>query len=111
LCIKKAAITGAATLANPVVDTLKRSEQNGDSVVVSTPVDRDGLWAMQTPQIFSSDIIIAAYEAVLKNNKLVTDEVSAVQGIGRQVHLVENPDCNLKITFPSDLVLAEALQG
>lgn len=109
-CIEVATIHGAASLANPVVDTLKRSQQTDDGWIVDAPVDRDSMWAMQTPQIFSRQLIFSAYKAVLKKNKLVTDEVSAVQELGYSVHLVENTDCNLKITFPNDLSLAEKVK-
>jgi 2-C-methyl-D-erythritol 4-phosphate cytidylyltransferase len=62
---------------------------------------------MQTPQAFSSALIMQAYASLMARNELVTDEVSAIQKIGKRVTLLENDDYNFKITFPRDLPLAE----
>ena len=62
---------------------------------------------MQTPQIFERQLIEDAYRAVYGENLFVTDEVSAVERLGRKVVLVLNDDFNLKITYPRDLPLAE----
>ena len=104
--IEAATDAGAVALAAPVVETLKRA---GKGNVVTGSVDRQGLWATQTPQIFRKDWLLAAYQAVLARGEAVTDEVSAVQALGYPVTLLENPDWNLKITFPRDLVVAEGL--
>jgi 2-C-methyl-D-erythritol 4-phosphate cytidylyltransferase len=95
---------GAAALANPITDTLKRADVDG---VVSESVDRHQLFAMQTPQIFERELLIEAYGTVTAKNILVTDEVSAVEYLGRKVVLVPNDDFNFKITYPRDLPLAE----
>jgi 2-C-methyl-D-erythritol 4-phosphate cytidylyltransferase len=95
---------GAATLAEPISDTLKRADAD---LVVSESVDREHLFAMQTPQIFSRELLVAAYEAVAAKNIFVTDEVSAVEQFGRKVVLVPNQDFNFKITYPRDFPLAE----
>jgi 2-C-methyl-D-erythritol 4-phosphate cytidylyltransferase len=95
---------GAAALAEPINDTLKRADSD---FLVSCSVDRDQLYAMQTPQIFERQLIEEAYRAVYAENISVTDEVSAVERIGRKVVLVVNADFNLKITYPRDLLLAE----
>jgi 2-C-methyl-D-erythritol 4-phosphate cytidylyltransferase len=104
--IHEAGVTGAVALAAPVVETLKRADQNN---IVTGSVDRRGLWTMQTPQIFRKDWLLAGYRAVLARGEAVTDEVSAVQAVGCPVKLLENSDWNLKITFPRDLALAEGL--
>ena len=95
---------GAATLADPITDTLKRADVD---LVVSESVDRHQLFAMQTPQIFARELLIEAYETVTAKNILVTDEVSAVEYLGRKVVLVPNEDFNFKITYPRDFPLAE----
>ena len=97
-------VHGAAALAEPITDTLKRADQD---YFVCGGVDRAGLYAMQTPQIFSRDVLEEAYEALTKKNISVTDEVSAVEQLGRKVLLVRNDEFNLKITYPRDLLLAE----
>jgi 2-C-methyl-D-erythritol 4-phosphate cytidylyltransferase len=95
---------GAAALAEPINDTLKRAD--GDHLV-SGSVDRDQLYAMQTPQIFEKQLIEEAYRAVYAENVSVTDEVSAVERLGRKVVLVLNGDFNFKITYPRDLPIVE----
>jgi 2-C-methyl-D-erythritol 4-phosphate cytidylyltransferase len=105
-CLARARETGAAASARPVSETLKRADESGR---VAGSVDRTGLWIMETPQIFSKPLLLAAYEAVLRDGVLVTDEVSALGHIGKDVWLVDNPAPNPKITWPSDLVVAERL--
>jgi 2-C-methyl-D-erythritol 4-phosphate cytidylyltransferase len=97
-------VHGAAALAQPVSDTLKRAD--ADLLVVGS-VDRHRLYAMETPQIFERKLIEDAYRAVCAENILVTDEVSAVERLGRKIALVLNDDFNLKITYPRDLPLAD----
>ena len=96
---------GAAVLAEPITDTLKRVDENW---FVSGGVNREGLYAMQTPQMFSRDLLVRAYEAVAAQKLLVTDEVSAVQLLGAKVLLVPHDEFNLKITYPRDLLLAQS---
>jgi 2-C-methyl-D-erythritol 4-phosphate cytidylyltransferase len=96
--------SGAAALAEPITDTLKRADAN---LVVTKSVDRDQLFAMQTPQIFARELLIDAYKAVAAQRISVTDEVSAVEHLGRKVVLVPNQDFNFKMTYPRDFQLAE----
>jgi 2-C-methyl-D-erythritol 4-phosphate cytidylyltransferase len=103
-CLKAAQIEGAACCAAPIPDTVKRTTSDG---VVSESVDRTGLWAMQTPQIFSRKLICRAYSEVLEKNETVSDEVSAVQRVGGAVRVSGNADWNFKITFPGDVERAE----
>lgn len=94
----------AATLAEPVRDTVKRADID---LRVTEPVDRHHLYAMQTPQIFDRKILEEAYRAVTEQKLLVTDEVSALELTGHKVALVVNEEFNFKITYPRDLPLAE----
>jgi 2-C-methyl-D-erythritol 4-phosphate cytidylyltransferase len=105
-CLALARMHGAASCASPVSDTVKRGDGAG---MVSGSVDRKDLWAMQTPQIFSNRLIREAYAAVLRDGEMVTDEVSAVERLGRGVALYQNGEWNLKITFPRDIGLAELI--
>jgi 2-C-methyl-D-erythritol 4-phosphate cytidylyltransferase len=97
-------VHGAATLAQPVNDTLKRVD--ADLLIVGS-VDRHQIYAMQTPQIFERKLLEDAYRAVYAENILVTDEVSAVERLGCKVALVLDDDFNLKITYPRDLPVAD----
>ncbi|PYK08645.1 MAG: bifunctional 2-C-methyl-D-erythritol 4-phosphate cytidylyltransferase/2-C-methyl-D-erythritol 2,4-cyclodiphosphate synthase, partial [Verrucomicrobia bacterium] len=94
----------AASLAEPITDTLKYADTES---FVAGAVDRHQLYAMQTPQVFKRHLIEDAYRAVYADNASVTDEVSAVERLGRKVILVPNHDFNFKITYPQDLALAE----
>jgi 2-C-methyl-D-erythritol 4-phosphate cytidylyltransferase len=94
----------AATLAEPISDTLKYADTE---FFVTGPVDRHQLYAMQTPQVFERRLLEDAYRSIYAENASVTDEVSAVERLGRKVILVPNQDLNFKITYPRDLALAE----
>jgi 2-C-methyl-D-erythritol 4-phosphate cytidylyltransferase len=104
LVFEQARIHAAASLAEPISDTLKYADA---AFFVAGSVDRHQLYAMQTPQIFERQLIEDAYRAVYAANASVTDEVSAVDRLGRKVILVPNQDLNFKITYPRDLALAE----
>ena len=105
-CIIVARERKAAACARPVTETLKRCDETG---LIVESIDRTGAWVMETPQVFHRDLLVAAYEHVRRKDLLVTDEVSAVQAYGREVYVVDNPEANLKITYPADLALAERL--
>lgn len=102
-CLVAAKHHGAAACAVPVPDTLKRANASG---LVIGSVERDHLWAMQTPQIFLAGLLERAYRQVLRTEALVTDEVSAVQRLGVSVFLTPMDEPNFKITVPRDLDLA-----
>jgi len=97
-------IHAAASLAEPISDTLKYADTE---FFVAGPVNRHQLYAMQTPQVFERRLIEDAYRAVYAENASVTDEVSAVERLGHKVILVPSHDFNFKITYPQDLALAE----
>lgn len=106
LCLEAAAAAGAAASAHPVVETLKRRDEDGYS---GEGVDREGLWAMETPQVFFRPLLTEAYSKVLADGCIVTDEVSAMEYCGYKTMLVENLSPNPKITRADDLALAEAI--
>ncbi len=95
-----AASNGAAASAHPLTDTLKRANKD---LRVEENVSREGMWGMETPQIFRAEILKQAFAKVLTENLQVSDEVSAVQLLGIPVHLVQNDTQNPKVTFPADL--------
>jgi len=103
-CLRMARQHGAACVATPIPDTVKRASHED---LVTESVERTGLWAMQTPQVFASGLILQAYAALIAKHEMVTDEVSAVQKLGKRISLLKNHDWNFKITFPHDLELAE----
>ena len=95
---------GAAVLAAPVTDTLKFADANQ---VASGSIDRQNVFAMQTPQIFRRQLLVDAYQRLSENSVTITDEVSAVEHAGGKIAIVPAEDHNLKITFASDLPIAE----
>jgi 2-C-methyl-D-erythritol 4-phosphate cytidylyltransferase len=97
---------GAASMAAPVTDTLKRADEDQR---VTASVSREKIYAMQTPQIFERELLERAYDAVAADGLVVTDEVSAVEHVGATVVLLPNDEWNVKITYPRDLLLAQAV--
>ncbi|MES2909163.1 MAG: 2-C-methyl-D-erythritol 4-phosphate cytidylyltransferase [Pseudomonadota bacterium] len=92
-------------LANPVRDTMKRGDADG----IAATVMRDNLWHALTPQMFRLGELTHALEAALAAAAIVTDEASAMERLGHRPRLIEGARDNIKITFPDDLALAEAL--
>jgi 2-C-methyl-D-erythritol 4-phosphate cytidylyltransferase len=101
----KAAETGAAMLAVPVVDTIKRVEKG----IVQQTVPRQGLWLAQTPQVFRRDWLEAAYDERGKFGSAITDDAQLIEAAGHAVAIVEGIPGNIKITTRGDLALAEAI--
>lgn len=103
-CIEAARTQGSVACARPMTETLKRCDAEGR---VTGSIDRANAWIMETPQVFQRSLLVRAYAAVIRDGAQVTDEVSAVQHVGEAVFVVANPEPNPKITFPSDIVLAQ----
>lgn len=97
---------GAAVAAVPVSDTIKRVDKSG--LVLETP-NRDDLYAVQTPQVFRRDWLQAAYAADNGCGPPITDEASLVERAGFPVRIYPGSPENLKLTTPTDLVVAQAL--
>ena len=104
--IEAAQRCGAAAPAIPVTDTIKTVRE--DEAVEET-LERSRLRAVQTPQVFEASLLKAALQAALEEGAVLTDDCSAVERLGKVVYLIEGEETNLKITTPTDLVLAEAL--
>jgi len=103
-CIEAARTQAAVACARPMTETLKRCDPSG---LIIGSIDRAHAWIMETPQVFQRPLLVRAYDAVIRDSLLVTDEVSAVQHLGAPVHVVENFELNPKITFPADILLAQ----
>lgn len=87
-------------LATPVVDTLKRADDQG---FVAQTVPRAGLWRALTPQMFRYGVLERALGAAAEQGVVVTDEAQAVEMLGLRAKLIEGDPDNLKITTPPDL--------
>jgi 2-C-methyl-D-erythritol 4-phosphate cytidylyltransferase len=95
--------TGAAVAAVPVKDTIKFADDSG--LVVNT-LQRDKLWATQTPQIFHFDIITEVYKKLAVE---VTDDATMVEWLGYKVKLYMGAYNNIKVTTLEDLALAQII--
>ena len=95
----------AAAPGLQVSSTLKRV----DGGVIRETVDREGLYEVQTPQVFDVDLIKAALTNVTKKGLDVTDDCTAVELLGVGVFITEGSARNLKITEKDDLTIAEVL--
>jgi 2-C-methyl-D-erythritol 4-phosphate cytidylyltransferase len=103
--LKAANDHGAALAAMPAGDTVKRAKKE---VVVET-VERETIWLAQTPQAFQASILRLAYEKASRDKLMVTDDAALVERLGVSVHLVPGSPENIKVTTPTDLIIAEAL--
>ncbi|MBR4317756.1 MAG: 2-C-methyl-D-erythritol 4-phosphate cytidylyltransferase [Kiritimatiellae bacterium] len=105
--LKSARKYGSGIAATPMVDTVK--EAGKDLLVTATP-DRSTLWAVQTPQTFAADKVIAAYQQYASNRDIdYTDDASVLEAAGEPVRLVKSATPNPKITTALDLTFAAAL--
>lgn len=86
----------------PVVEALRKV-----SGIASEAVDRSLYFTVQTPQCFSSSILIQSYQQTEVST--FTDDASVVEACGEKIHLFEGEINNIKITSPKDLLLAEAI--
>jgi 2-C-methyl-D-erythritol 4-phosphate cytidylyltransferase len=104
--IKAASKTGAAILACPVTATLKEIK---DGVIVKN-VDRNGLYEAQTPQVFEVKLLKQSREKADKaDTDKITDDSQLVEALGHKVSIVETDSSNIKVTYPADAAIAEAI--
>ena len=101
--VLRAAVCAAAAPAVPVHDTIKLAR---DRRVTETP-DRSMLFAVQTPQVFHTSLLMKAYRQPYRRQ--FTDDASVVEWAGGRVYLCEGEYSNIKITTPIDRITAEAL--
>jgi len=100
------ALDGAdgALPALPVADSLRRATGG----FITGSVEREALWRAQTPQAFRLDTIVDAF-AVWPVDVSATDEVTVVERAGGRVRIVEGSVRLMKLTYPEDFAMAEAL--
>jgi len=108
-----------AIAATPVTDTVKQAAGTKDafasveignaSFAIEETLDRDRLWAAQTPQVFRAEALRKALAGDPERVKAATDEAMLVEEAGGRVLIHPSPPENLKVTTPLDLRLAELL--
>jgi 2-C-methyl-D-erythritol 4-phosphate cytidylyltransferase len=94
-------------LALPVSDTMKKAAKDEAGVQrIGATADRAQLWQAQTPQMFRAGLLV---RALREARGAVTDEAAAVEQLGLRPRLVAGSRENLKVTWPEDLAIAEAI--
>ncbi|WP_036281328.1 bifunctional 2-C-methyl-D-erythritol 4-phosphate cytidylyltransferase/2-C-methyl-D-erythritol 2,4-cyclodiphosphate synthase [Methylocystis sp. ATCC 49242] len=101
--IEAARAHGAAVPGVPLADTVKEIDANG--FVVATP-DRARLRAVQTPQSFRFDLIVAAHRAAAAGGREYTDDAMIAEAAGHAVHVFPGDAANFKLTTPEDFARA-----
>jgi len=101
-CFSVAAQKGNAVPCLPVRESMRKISEGKNELA-----DRSGFVTIQTPQCFASDILKKAYEGAFKS--FFTDDASVVEAAGEAINLVEGEQENIKVTFPIDLGIAEAI--
>jgi len=101
-CYEQALQHGSAIPVIPVAESIRRIA--GEH---STPVDRDSLRVIQTPQTFQTDVIIPAFQQSWQ--AAFTDEATVLEAFGGSVNLIPGERANIKVTTPEDMLIAEAL--
>jgi 2-C-methyl-D-erythritol 4-phosphate cytidylyltransferase len=89
-----------------VKDTLKESDENG---VVLHTLNRDKIFAIQTPQAFKTQILAESYSKAINDGKIFTDDSGVAEFAGFKIKIVEGEEINIKITTPLDFAFAEFL--
>ena len=97
---------GTAVCAAKVRDTMKRTDKAGFTV---DTVEREDLWQIQTPQIFDTDLFHTALSVAEQDNYTATDESTLLSNAGFKVKLFECSYENMKLTYPEDIRIAEAI--
>jgi len=102
--IKAAQKYGAAIVAIPLKDTVKKSQKD---FFINKTLNREEIWRAQTPQTFKYDIILSAYHQAYKDKFFTTDDAAIVEKYGHKVKMIIGSEENIKITTPFDIIIAE----
>lgn len=97
---------GSGVAAVPVTDTIKKAGPDG---LVEATLDRTTLYAMQTPQGFRLDLLRKAHQWADTHGYRATDDAALLEAAGMPVYLCQGDSENIKLTTPTDLIVAEAL--
>jgi 2-C-methyl-D-erythritol 4-phosphate cytidylyltransferase len=97
---------GAAILAIPVQDTVKKVDEN--SIILHT-IDRNRLYLSQTPQVCRREDLVSAYRLADEKGLRATDEAGLLELLGLAVGVIQGSPTNIKITSKEDLELAQAV--
>lgn len=107
--------------ADVILNAFKEAEYYGNAVpavninesvrirkgALNEPLDRTFLYKVQTPQCFKTNLIKNAYRQNF--DEKFTDDAIVLESTGERIHLIDGNVENIKITYPSDMIVAEAL--
>lgn len=97
----------AISMARRVTDTIRRFDTSPvDQEAVGQLINRDQLWAMETPQAFDLDLLRKAYQT---KQGAITDDLAAIEQAGKPVRLVAATCPNPKLTHPADIPVMEGI--
>jgi 2-C-methyl-D-erythritol 4-phosphate cytidylyltransferase len=101
-CLASVIAFGSAIPVIDCKDSVRIINENGNEAL-----ERSSIKLVQTPQAFHSKILLPAFNIDYKDK--FTDEASVVEAFGLKVGLVEGEEGNIKITKPTDLIIAESI--
>ncbi len=104
--IDSARAHGAAIIALPMRDTVKRVNAEG---FIQETLNRDELWLAQTPQAFRQTLLLQAHQQGEADGIEATDDAFLVERLGLPVAIVQGSSDNIKVTRPEDLHMGEAI--
>lgn len=96
---------GSAVVGVPAKDTIKII---GDDLTIKATPPRESLWLIQTPQIFSKELLLKAHGQAKQNGWIGTDDSSLVERLGCGVYMVKGEYSNIKVTTPEDIIYLKA---
>lgn len=103
-CYEHAVAHGNAVPAMASIDTIRIDNGNGPE-----PVDRNKVYAIQTPQTFQSNILKSAFETAYRES--FTDEATVAEAAGIKINIIEGEANNIKLTRQADMAIAAALMA
>ncbi|HEX4372344.1 MAG TPA: 2-C-methyl-D-erythritol 4-phosphate cytidylyltransferase [Puia sp.] len=101
-CFEETMKNGNAIPSIKPVDSLRMETNDGNKIL-----DRNKIHLIQTPQTFTSEIILKAFEK--DHDEIFTDEATVVEKMGVKINLIEGETNNIKITQPVDLIITEKI--
>lgn len=96
----------AAAPAVKITDTLKAVDEDGFAIGT---VDRESTVRIQTPQVFSADLIKGALSKAVRDGRVITDDCAAIEAMGVKVFMVDGDEDNIKLTTEKDIFVASEI--
>lgn len=94
----------------PVKDTIKEVKASNEAFTVIRTLNRENLWAIQTPQVFRFGVLMKAYEEAMDKDFYSTDDSALVERLGCSVKVIMGSYNNIKVTTPEDIAIIEGLK-